>query len=111
MCCAPSGGDGSAVPYDISLTAWVESSDITLRVTNRDTFPWTGCEVSVNSGIVRSGFSQKVGLIAAGDMRQWPLADFTRPSGERFNPLTTVVTDAFLACDTDQGRGYHSGGF
>lgn len=111
------GGSGRSevvrppVNEEIDLGARVQRSDLQLRITNLDSFVWTDCEIILNAGILRSGFSQQVGPIKAGGAVKWLLMDFTRPSGERFDPLAVVVTDVILTCDTARGPGVHYAAF
>ena len=111
------GGSGRSedvrppVREEIDLGARVQRSDLQLQITNFNSFAWTNCEIILNAGILRSGFRQQVGLIEAGEAVEWLLVDFTRPSGERFDPFATVVTDVILTCDTERGPGVHYAAF
>ena len=107
----PVRGRRPPVREEIDLGSRVQRSDLQLQITNLNSFAWTDCEIILNAGILRSGFSQQVGPIEAGEAVEWLLVDFTRPSGERFDPLAVVVTDVILTCNTARGPGVHYAAF
>ena len=91
-----------------SLTAEVRFSDSQIQIENNDTYAWTFCTVTLNSGI-RGSWSQELGRIPAGETVAGGLMAFTRGRGERFNPVTHAVQDVLIDCDTPEGRRYYSG--
>jgi hypothetical protein len=93
------------------LNARVHLDGMTLRLTNGDTVDWTGCDVEINPGVVRSGWSQRVPAVAAGEVVEGGLMAFTRGDGERFDPSTYAVQEVMVSCDTPQGRARYLGSF
>lgn len=106
------GGGGSDRTPDPAptLSATVRMSGMQLHVTNDDVFTWTDCVIDINGGI-RSGFTQRIARIAAGETVSGGLMAFTRSGGERFNPITHAVESVSVRCGTPQGRGYWGGRF
>ena len=102
-------GDGGREPAP-DLSAEVKVGDGQVQVTNQDSFGWTGCEVTLNSGIGGS-WSQNYGSISPGQTVSGGLMAFTRRRGERFNPLTHALEDVLIDCSTPAGRAYWSGRF
>ena len=92
-----------------SLSAEVRFSGSQIQIENNDTYAWTLCKVTLNSGIVRGSWSQEMGQIPAGETVSGGLMAFTRGRGERFNPLTHAVEDVLIDCDTPEGRRYWTG--
>ena len=102
-------GDGDREPVP-ALSAEVRVGEGQVHVTNQDSFGWTGCKVTLNSGIGGS-WSQTYGSISAGETVSGGLMAFTRRRGERFNPLTHALEDVLIDCSTPAGRTYWTGGF
>lgn len=92
------------------LTADVRVSGGQVHVTNNDSFDWTACTISLNSGIGGS-WSQSVTRIPAGETASEGLMAFTRGRGERFNPLTHALEDVLVMCSTPNGRSAYAGRF
>ncbi len=105
-----------ARPYqrERSLTAFV-SYNRTLhlfRVENRDTFPWTSCQFSLNSHGI-SGYELQVESIKPGltDAALLQSAEFADPDGKKFDPSADKVATLDLDCDTTHGHLYYKGRF
>jgi hypothetical protein len=82
------------------------------RVENRDAFPWTHCELSLNSHGI-SGYdlefeSIKPGLTEAALLQS---AEFVDAGGQKFDPTTDQVTTLVLDCGTPDGHRYYRGRF
>jgi hypothetical protein len=83
-----------------------------LRVENRDPFPWTNCQVSLNSrGIY--GFELDVKAINPGltEAAFLQSAEFADPDGKRFDPANASVATLDLDCETPHGHLYYGGRF
>lgn len=94
-------------PPDLRGAIYLSNTQVHVR--NDDAFAWTNCSVSINPGIVRSGWSQDVARIAPGEIITGGLMAFTRSGGERFQPSQYVVETVGLSCETPAGRAYYSG--
>jgi hypothetical protein len=84
----------------------------TFRVENRDTFPWTGCQFSLNSHGI-SGYELQVESIKPGLTEATLLqsAEFADPDGKKFDPSTDKVATLDLDCETTHGHLYYKGKF
>ena len=69
-----------------SLAAEVRFTDSQIQIENNDTYEWTLCTITLNSGIVRGSWSQDLGRIPAGDTGTL-LSGFSLP---RILPLNQV---------------------
>ena len=99
-----SGAAVKAHPQD-QLRASVAVRPPNLEVTNRDSFLWTDCDITINMGrFGGGGWSRDVSAIAAGRVTRPPLSSFTNRSRERFNSNTHVAERISGTCDID-GRG------
>jgi hypothetical protein len=83
-----------------------------LRVENRDPFPWTNCQVSLNSRGI-SGYELDVksinpGLTEAAFLQS---AEFADPDGKKFDPSANRVVTLDLDCETPHGHLYYGGRF
>jgi len=103
-----------ARPYQLerSLSAFIGYNRTLhmFRVENRDTFPWTNCQLSLNSHGI-SGYdlhveSIKPGLTEAALLQS---AEFSDPDGNKFDPSTDRLTRLDLDCETAQGHLYYRG--
>jgi hypothetical protein len=105
-----------ARPYQLerSLTAFVGYNRTLhlFRVENRDTFPWTDCQFSLNSHGI-SGYELQVGSIKPGLTNAALLqsAEFVDPDGKRFDPATDRVATLALDCETTRGHLSYRGKF
>jgi hypothetical protein len=82
------------------------------RVENRDTFPWTDCQLSLNSQGI-SGYDLEVESIKPGITEAVLLqsAEFADSKGKRFDPSADKVAMLDLDCETPSGRLYYEGKF
>jgi len=104
-----SGDPGSRpAPPDlgVDLNAAVQNTGTQIVVTNRDTFEWTSCRITINSD-----YSQEVSRIGPGEQVAGGLLAFVRRNGERFQPAEYAVQDVSVSCDTPNGDGFYYGGF
>jgi len=83
-----------------------------LRVENRDTFPWTHCQLSLNSHGI-SGYDLEVESIKPGLTEAVLLqsGEFADSNGQRFDPSADKVSTLDLDCETPGGRLYYQGKF
>ena len=82
------------------------------RVENRDAFPWTHCQVTLNSHGI-AGYDLDVESIKPG-LTDAPLlhsAEFVDAEGKSFDPTTNQVTTVALDCETPEGHRYYRGKF
>lgn len=82
------------------------------RVENRDAFPWTHCELTLNShGIL--GYDLEVESINPGltDAALLRSAEFVDAEGKKFDPTTNQVATLVLDCETPDGHRYYRGKF
>jgi hypothetical protein len=82
------------------------------RVENRDTFPWTNCQLSLNSQGI-SGYDLEVESIKPGltDAALLQSAEFADSNGKRFDPSAESVATLDLDCETPGGHLYYRGKF
>ncbi len=82
------------------------------RIENRDAFPWTSCQLTLNSHGL-SGYELEVAAIKPGltDAVLPQSAEFAENSGRRFDPSTEEVSTLDLDCETPRGRLYYGGRF
>jgi len=105
-----------ARPYQLerSLSAFIGYNRTLhiFRVENRDTFPWTHCQLSLNSRGF-SGYDLRVESINPGltEAALLQSAEFTDPDGRKFDPSTDKVATLGLDCETTHGRLYYRGKF
>jgi hypothetical protein len=94
----------AAIGYNRSLHVF--------RIENRDTFPWTGCLLSLNSQGI-SSLKLEVDTIKAGLTEAVLLqsTEFVDNDGKRFDPTTSDVTRLDLDCETPDGHRYYGGEF
>ena len=95
---------GASIGYNRTLSLF--------RVENRDMFPWTHCELSLNSKGI-SGYDLEVESIKPGlmDAALLQSAEFTDSNGKSFDPSAAQVTTLDLSCDTPGGHLYYGGRF
>src|SRR5690606_4295938 len=86
------------------LQALIEIRDGQLRMTNLEEGVWQSCRISINTGVVRGGWTTDVARIAPGATVAGGLMTFVKSDGERFNPFTHAVQSVSLACNTPAGR-------
>jgi hypothetical protein len=98
-------------PTYVDINAAVERSSTQILVTNRDSFAWTNCTVSINPGLMSGGWEQQIARIGPGEQVAGGLLAFTRGNGERFQPSQYVVERVTVSCDTPNGDGFYSGAF
>jgi hypothetical protein len=81
-------------------------------VENRDTFPWTSCQFSLNSHGI-SGYELQVESIKPGltEAALLQSAEFSDPDGKKFDPSTDKVATLDLDCETTHGHLYYRGKF
>jgi hypothetical protein len=82
------------------------------RVENRDAFPWTHCQASLNSRGI-SGFELEVmsiepGLTGAALLQS---SEFVDAGGKKFDPSTESVATLDLDCESPRGHLYYGGKF
>ena len=84
-----------------------------LRVQNRDSFDWTGCQLSINAQGVSSGYTRDVATIRPGITEAALLesAEFVDADGRKFDPVTQQLATLDIACQTPQGQRSYSGRF
>jgi hypothetical protein len=105
-----------ARPYQLerSLSAFIGYNRTLhiFRVENRDTFPWTHCQLSLNSRGI-SGYDLQVESIKPGltEAALLQSAEFADPDGRKFDPSTDKVATLGLDCETTHGRLYYRGKF
>jgi len=105
-----------ARPYQLerSLSAFIGYNRTLhiFRVENRDTFPWTSCQFSLNSHGI-SGYELQVESIEPGltEAALLQSAEFTDPDGKKFDPSTNTVATLDLDCETTHGQLYYRGKF
>jgi zinc ribbon protein len=106
-----------ARPYrhlEQSLTALVSYNRTLklLRVESQDGFPWTDCQLSLNSHRI-SGYDLGVKSIEPGltDAALLRSAEFVDPDGKTFDPSTSSVATLDLDCASPHGRLYYGGKF
>lgn len=82
------------------------------RIENRDAFPWTGCQLTLNAHGL-TGYELEVEAIKPGltDAALLSSAEFAEASGRKFDPATQQVSTLDLDCETPQGRLYYGGRF
>lgn len=100
--------DSGPIPQ---LNPTVRFTGTMIRITNTASVAWTDCEVELNAGIIRSGWSQAVSSIAPGETAEGGILAFTRSGGERFNPATHQIETVDVYCDTPAGSAFWSGKF
>jgi hypothetical protein len=76
------------------------------HVENRDTFPWSNCQFTLNAHGTTPGYtlviaSMKPGIEGTAVLRA---GDFTDAAGKKFDPVVNAVSALDVACDTAQGR-------
>ncbi len=106
-----------ARPYrqlDQSLNALI-SYNRTLnlfRVENRDAFPWTNCQVSLNSHGI-SGYELEVQSVKPGltDAALLQSSEFMDADGKKFDPSDNRVATLDLDCESPHGHLYYGGKF
>jgi hypothetical protein len=94
-----------AVPLQPAVTV----SPGGLRLTNRDRFDWEGVELVLNARAPGEGYTLYVTRLQAGAQIELPLARFTAPDQQPFDPRTTKAFLLSLRANTPQGRGAWSG--
>ena len=105
-----------ARPYQLerSLSAFIGYNGTLhiFRVENRDTFPWTSCQFSLNSHGI-SGYELQVESIEPGltEAALLQSAEFADPDGKRFDPSTDQVATLDLDCETTHGHLHYRGKF
>ena len=82
------------------------------RVENRDTFPWTHCQLSLNSQGI-SGYELEVESVKPGLTEAVLLqsSEFADSNGKGFDPSADKVATLDLDCETPGGRLYYEGKF
>jgi hypothetical protein len=82
------------------------------RVENRDAFPWTNCQVSLNSSGI-SGYELEVKSINPGltDAALLQSSEFIDADGQKFDPSTNPVATLDLDCESPHGHLYYGGRF
>ncbi len=83
-----------------------------LRIENRDGFPWSNCQLTLNSQGL-TGYELEVELIKPGltEAALLQSAEFAAASGKKFDPAADKVATLDLDCETPQGRLYYGGRF
>jgi hypothetical protein len=82
------------------------------RVENRDGFPWTDCQISLNSHGI-SGYELTLTSINPGltDAALLQSAEFVDADGRKFDPTTASVATLDLDCESPHGHLYYGGRF
>jgi zinc ribbon protein len=98
-------GLGAVIGYNRKLSV--------LRVENRDSFPWSGCQLSLNAQGVSSGYTLEVDTIRPGltEAALLQSAEFTDADGSKFDPASHPVATLDVACETPRGRLSYGGRF
>ena len=83
-----------------------------IRIENGDTFPWTDCQLSLNSHGI-AGYELRVAAVKPGltEAALLQTTEFSEPAGKRFDPGTERVATLDLDCETTRGRLYYGGRF
>jgi hypothetical protein len=76
------------------------------HVENRDTFPWSNCQFTLNAHGTTPGYtlviaSMKPGIEGTAVLRA---GDFNDAAGKKFDPVVNAVSALDVGCDTPQGR-------
>jgi hypothetical protein len=84
-----------------------------LRIQNDDSFPWTGCQLSLNAQGISSGYLREVETIRPGITEAALLAsgEFVDGDGHSFDPAAQQVATLDIACQTPNGRRAYAGKF
>lgn len=77
-------------------------------IQNRTDDRWTNCNVSINEGLIRSGYELDVAEIDPLEKVSVSYFDFTKPDGARFDPAEVAVKDVWIHCDTPLGQQFAS---
>ena len=96
-------------PEDITLNAAVSFNGTQFIVQNNNAFDWTGVELEINSGLIKSGYSLNANVIKAGQTYSVGAMQFAKSDGTRFNPFSTKPLGIFISASTPKGKGYYSG--
>lgn len=75
------------------LTAHVAFADGYFQVTNKDNFDWETCDLDLNGD-----YQIKIARLAWGRTAELRPGEFTKPTGERFNLLTTKPLRLHIYC-------------
>lgn len=75
------------------LAADVRFDGARIVVTNNDSSTWTDVLVSLNPGLIDSGYYWTCRRLAAGESKTVAATDFATSSGERFNPFAVKARD------------------
>jgi hypothetical protein len=83
------------------------------RIENRDSFPWSNCQLSLNGQGISSGYVRQVDTIRPGltEAALLPIVDFTDGSGRKFDPALSGAATLDLDCETPHGHRYYYGKF
>lgn len=86
---------------------------LVFRVENRDSFPWSKCQLSLDGQGISSGYVRQVDAIRPGltEAALLPSADFTDGAGRKFDPARSGVGTLDLDCETPRGHRYYYGKF
>lgn len=84
-----------------------------LRVQNGDSFPWTGCQLSINAQGVSSGYTRDVESIRPGitEAALIASAEFVDGDGRSFDPVTQPLATLDISCETPVGHRSYGGRF
>jgi hypothetical protein len=82
------------------------------RVENRDAFPWTQCQLSLNSHGI-SGYDLEIASIKPGltEAALLQSTEFVDAEGKNFDPYSDRIATLDLDCETPDGHRYYRGRF
>jgi len=86
-------------PKRPDLNATVVFTGSQFVISNHNNFDWTNVKLEINSGIIRGGYTLRVGRMSAGQTYTVGAAQFSKSDGERFNPFTHKVKNITITCD------------
>ena len=100
--------DTPAIESDVN--AAIRATSAGLSVTSEDS--WRGCRFDLNPGVIRSGYTTDVEVLAAGETILIEWGRLTNRDSERFNPQTHAPEALSISCDEGEegqtGFGYYT---
>jgi hypothetical protein len=99
--CYSSCDDASRLPAarnptgSSTVNCTISVSDDILIVSNTGKPPWTSIEIYIN-GDPLSGYGCRIDDVKPLDSRRIPLREFTKSTGDRFNPFEKKVTEVWI---------------
>ena len=93
----------------VELHPAVAVQNLTLRLTNTDSFAWENVQLVLNARVPGEGYTVHLAHLPAGALVELALTRFTAREGLSFDPRTAKAFLLSLEADTPQGRGVWSG--